>query len=119
MKQNLIRNVLMVVLFLTGASAAWADIEALQREDNGKVRYQVGNGGVTKYDDGDDLQAPCPPLANAEVGEFVSSSSDLFRLEEPADQDNFDNAAGYDADVVCNVVCQIQEVQTCLCYKQE
>jgi hypothetical protein len=46
MKQNLIRNVLMVVLLLTGASAAWADIEALQREDNGKVRYQVGNGGA-------------------------------------------------------------------------
>ena len=46
MKQKLIRNVLMVVLLLTGASAAWADIEALQREDNGKVRYQVGNGGA-------------------------------------------------------------------------
>ena len=46
MKQKLIRNVLMVLLFLTGSSAAWADIEALQREDNGKVRYQVGNGGA-------------------------------------------------------------------------
>ena len=84
-----------------------------------EIGDQIGDRGISQYDDGDDLQTPQPPSADAEVGVFICSLTQFLRAEEPSDQDDFDDAAGNDADVVGYVICQIQEVQASLCNKQE
>ena len=73
---------------------------------------RIGYDHEAQYHDRNDLKHICPPFSNAEIGEAVRFLTQGFGVEEPTKQEDFQNTAAYNTDVINEGIDNIQNIES-------